>query len=282
MGALLQLLFQRGGFITFVLVESLCFYLIVNFNEKPQKVWENTYGIMAGNMLERRRKVMRYNELPEILDSVMWENAALKAELMNRRLYKMQLLDTAFDIKTDTIRGIQKTPAYEVIPGEVINTTTNKANNWVVINRGRNDGVERNSAVISRKGVVGIIRQVDDEYCLAMSVLHKQMKISSVLRGQLGSLNWPGKDPSVMQLNDIPKDIEPQLGDTVFTSGYSSMFPQHYPIGQVISKDLPPGSNFYLIRVKLFQDPGHIDPVFIVKNLLYNKIDSALTKAGNL
>jgi rod shape-determining protein MreC len=281
MRALLQLLFQRGGFITFVLVESFCFYLIVNFNDKPQAVWENSYGILAGNLLDQRRKMVRYNDLPEILDSVMWENAALKAELMNRRTLQIHQLDTSYEVHTDSVKGTRSTPLFSVIPGEIINTTTHKSNNWVVINRGRADGVALNTAVISQKGVVGIVRQVDEHYCLAMSVLHKQMKLSASLRGQLGSMNWQGKDAAIMQLNDIPKDIEPQIGDTVYTSGYSSMFPKQYPIGRVVEKELPRGSNFYSIKVKLSQDPGHIDPVFIVKNLLYAKIDSSLTKASN-
>ena len=280
MRALLQLLFQRGGFITFVLVESLCFYLIVNYNDKPQVVWENSYGIVAGNLLDQRRKMMRYSELPEVLDSVLWENAALKAELMNRNTLQINQLDTSYEVHFDSVSGKRSTPLFALIPGEIINATTHKANNWVVINRGRADGVTENTAVISNKGVIGIVRQVDENYCLAMSVLHKQMKLSASLRGQLGSMNWLGKDPSVMQLNDIPKDIEPQIGDTVYTSGYSSMFPKKYPIGRVLEKELPRGSNFYTIKVKLSQDPGHIDPVFIVKNLLYARIDSSLTKVN--
>lgn len=281
MRGLFQLLFQNGGFITFVLVESLCFFLVVNFNTKQGGVWDNTYGIVAGNMLEQRRKAMRYSELPHTVDSLMWENAALRAALMNRQTLSINLLDTAWTVKIDSLPGAKSFPSYSVIPAEVVSNSVSGSNNWVMLNRGSADGIVRNSGVIAREGIVGIIRHVDEHFSLAMSVLHQQTKISAILRGQLGSMVWTGGDPSMMLLNDIPKDIEPMVGDTVLTSGYSSMFPKKHIIGRVASVELPKGSNFYAIKVKLAQHPGRMEQVFVVNNLFANRIDSLQMQTKN-
>ncbi|MEY3243291.1 MAG: rod shape-determining protein MreC [Bacteroidota bacterium] len=281
MRALLQLLFQNGGFITLVLVEAVCFYMIVNFNTKQGLVWDTTYGIAAGNLLDQRRKLARFSQLPQVVDSLSWENAALRAELLNRNTYQVTLFDTTYSKPLDSLPNSSKKPLFSIIPATVVSTTIDKANNWVALNRGSEDGIVRNSAVISSSGIVGIVRHVDKHYCLAMSVLHKQVKISALLKGQLGSLVWTGGDYTTMQLNDIAKDIEPQIGDTVMTSGFSSMFPGRYMIGVVAEKTLPQGSNFYSIKVKLSQNPGQVDVVYIVNKLFAPTLDSLQSKIIN-
>jgi rod shape-determining protein MreC len=282
MQALLRLLFQKGGFVTLVLVEAVCFYVIVSFNTKQGLVWETTYGIAAGNLLEQRRKAMRYSELPQVVDSLMWENAALRAELLQRKTYSHYTLDTAYSLPIDTLPLSRKLPMYSVIPADIVSNSVDKRNNWIALNRGSADGVVRNAAVISQNGIAGIVRYVDKHYCLAMSVLHQQSRISAKLDGQLGSLVWTNtKDYTMMQLNDIPKDIDPQIGDTVYTSGYSSMFPGNLMIGTVADKSLPPGSNFYAINVKLSQNPGSMKVVYIINELFASTIDSLQNKAIN-
>jgi rod shape-determining protein MreC len=274
MQGLLRLLLQNGGIISFILMEALCFFLIVHFNTKQAAVWDNTFGIVAGNALEQRRKWTRFTHLPEVVDSLMAENAALKSELISRQMVRIQLLDTAYQVRYDSVKGVLKTAQYTVIPAEVIGNSVHLENNWVMLNKGKADGIEPRSGVISKTGLVGIVRHVGEDFALAMSVLHQQVRISAILRGHLGSLVWVGGDPTVMQLNDIPKDIEPQLGDTVVTSGYSLMFPKNQLIGKVVGIDLPKGSNFYAIKVKLSQPPGAADQVYVVKSLLKASVDS--------
>jgi rod shape-determining protein MreC len=280
MQSLLRLLFQKGGFVTLVLVEALCFYCIVTFNTKQGLVWETTYGIAAGNLLEQRRQVMQYRQFPHLVDSLAWHNSSLVAELLNRKSYSHYSYDTVFLRPIDSLPPSRKQPNYSVIPAQIVTNTVNKRNNWIALNRGAADGVVKNSAVLTDKGVLGVVRYVDQHYCLAMSILHQQCRVSAKLDGQLGSLMWTEtKDYTVMQLNDIPKDIEPEVGDTVYTSGYSSMFPPGHMVGRVVSKVLPQGSNFYSIDVKLSQNPGSADNVFIVNKLFAPVLDSLLNKA---
>lgn len=281
MQGLLRLLLQNGGIISFILIEALCFFLIVSFNTRQAAVWDNTFGIVAGNALEQRRKLMRFTHLPEVVDSLMQENAALKTELISRQMVHYKLLDTAYLVRYDSVKGKIKTAQYTVIPTEVIGNSVHLENNWVMLNTGSDDGVSPHSGVISKSGLVGIVRHVGNNFSLAMSVLHQQVRISALLRGHLGSLVWMGGDPTVMQLNDIPKDIEPQLGDSVVTSGYSLMFPKNQFIGKIVGIDLPEGSNFYAIKVKLSQSPGSASQVYVVKSLLKPSVDSLQQKVNH-
>lgn len=274
MRSLFLLFFRNGGFVTFVLVEAFCFYLIVSFNTVQGAVWANTSMLAGANILEQRRKLTRYLDLRAENDSLQWENAALRTELLNRQLMQVVLPDTFYTVRMDTFQNKVSRPEFQVIPARVIGNSVSGASNWILLNRGTKDGVEPSSGVIARDGIVGIVRYVDREYSLAMSVLNRQTRISAMTRGQLGSLSWLGNDPTVMTLSDIPKDVQPAVGDSVITSNASLMFPANHLIGRVTEVTLPEGSNFYALKVKLNHNMAQSDAVFVVKNRFQNLIDS--------
>jgi rod shape-determining protein MreC len=103
-----------------------------------------------------------------------------------------------------------------------------------------------------------------------MSLLHHDTRISAVVKNNdyFGSLVWKGGSPRYMDLEAIPKHAEVHKGDSVVTSGYSSMFPEGLLIGTVASAKLENGSNFYNIRVKLSCDLNKIKHVYVVDNLM--------------
>jgi rod shape-determining protein MreC len=277
MRTMLQLLFRNGGFVTFVLVEAICFYLIVNNNPAQGAVWNNSTQLATGYLQDANRRMTSYFSLSNQLESLQAENAALRAELFNRRYIQVQLLDTLYRLRIDTgaFLRLPKVPEYQVIPANVIGNTVNSRSNWVTLNRGTRSGVTPNSAVIGPNGVVGIVRYVDQNFSRVMSLLHRQTKLSVSLKGQLGSLVWMESDgTSTMTLNDIPKDIQPFLGDTVLTSGYSTMFPGGQMVGTISAIDLPKGSNFYELKVVLSQNLSRTNQVYVLKNIYSAALDS--------
>ena len=52
----------------------------------------------------------------------------------------------------------------------------------------------------------------------------------------------------------------------------SSIFPKNIPIGTIYSFKLPNGLNYYEITVKLFEDIGSIQNVYVVKNNFKDEI----------
>ena len=69
-----------------------------------------------------------------------------------------------------------------------------------------------------------------------------------------------------MNLDDVPKSALIKNGDTIQTGGMSSIFPENIPIGTIIEHSLPNASNYYEIKVKLFEDIGSVNNVYVVKN----------------
>lgn len=91
-------------------------------------------------------------------------------------------------------------------------------------------------AVCSSEGVVGIIEKVSNRYARVLPLINTNLRISAKIKnGYYGSLQWDGDDYRYSYLNDIPFHVDTEVGDTIVTSGFSSIFPEGEMIGFVES-----------------------------------------------
>lgn len=259
---LLHFFIRNNAFFVFVLLEIISFYMIVNNNEKQNQVFVSSANSFSGSFFERFDKVTRYWNLGEVNQELARDNKRLLEQLPNAQFD--ETIDTLF-VK-DTLYQQQ----YEYIPALVVNNSVNRYNNYLTLNRGQSHGIEANSGVINGSGIVGIVQKTSSNYTSVMSVLHRSTKVSAKLKqsNHFGSLIWNGENSQQMNLEAIPKHAEVAVGDTVVTSGYSTMFPEGIMVGVVESMDLGDGSNFYDIKVNLSCDMNNISHVFVVNNLM--------------
>jgi rod shape-determining protein MreC len=157
----------------------------------------------------------------------------------------------------------------------VCNSTFNLRNNFITLCEGSKHGIKEDDAVISQMGVVGIVKKVSENFSIVMSLLHSQTAIScSILRNvreganSVGVLVWKETSPKICNLEAIPKHLKVIKGDTIITSGYSTIFPKGVMVGKVKNVELQQGSNSYNIDVELFNDPSAWDAVYILRNKL--------------
>ena len=255
----LVLLFIRfGHFILFVILEIFCLYLIVNYNRKQRDIWANSANIFWGYSAEKWNDWTNYLSLQEKNDELALENAKLKEKLINYEL------SPAFE--KDTLRNLNN--QYELLSASVASNTTDRPNNYLTLNKGLKDGVEKDMGVISKNGIVGIVRDVRSDYAVVNSLLHRRTFISAMIKrtGAFGELKWIGTNPQIVNLASIAKHNTVVVGDTIVTSGYSTHFPPGLMIGVIEATELPSGNNFHDIRVRLSNDFGTLRYVEIVKN----------------
>jgi len=292
MGPLLQLLLRNGGFVTFLLVELGCFAIMVNFEDRHKEIWANTTGIFGGRALEKRQMATDYFSLYETADSLAHLVDSLQARLSNARQMQVPIRDTFYLVnfdslsKTDSVRRKTIRPQYEFVTAKSIKNSIAGTNNWLIINRGSNDDLKPDMAVVSPEGIVGIVRHVGTNFSLVMSVLHRQAKISVALPNQknaFGSLTWEGGNPREMTLRYIPQHFIVQDNEPVVTSGYSLMFPQGHPVGKVKGSPKPDPENPYFLEIKvsLNQDMATVRDVAVVRNLFKAELDSLQLKISN-
>lgn len=265
MGNLINLFLKYGGFVVFLALEGLCMYLVVNNNQEQEEIYVSSTRVFSGNALQMWDATSSFLSLGSIADSLATENAELYSLMENSKFNQTVLTDTAEVIEQQ----------FTYLEAKVIKNSTNKTTNYITLNRGRKHGVEKKMGVFGKHGVVGVVRSVSENFCIVMPVINIQFKASATLNknNYFGSLIWDAASPSNAKLEAIPKHIELEEGDSVVTSGYSSIFPEGIMIGTIDEFELESGSNFYNINVKLSTSFYDLKYVYIIKNLFAKELE---------
>lgn len=253
---LLLLFLRYGGFLIFGALEILSFYLIVQYNQGQQVIFQNTINNFTARYDQTLSNISEYSRLRR-------ENDQLHEANKN---YYQQLLNLQWSANLSAPDSTNQ--AFKLLPAEVVSNSIDKYFNYLVINRGSRDSVEAGMGVIADNGVVGIVRGVSPNYAIVMSLLHRQMKPSVAIKrnGYFGSLSWKGGNPKKAQLDNIPKHANPLITDTIVTSGYSFTFPPDIPVGRVNTYTLDLTTDIYEIEVDLFIDMANIQRVYVVRH----------------
>ena len=192
-----------------------------------------------------------YNEWAYFFDlkatnaKLVAENVALRNELAQNFVpYDTSVKSGTLILRKDSL---EKTRKFFYYPAKVVGNSFTLQKNYITIERGALEGVKKDMAAISPDGsIVGVVVEVNDHYSKIMSLLHRNSKVSAMLKRDriAGSIEWDGKSPDILSLKNISKSALPKIGDTVITSPYSSSFPAQLMIGRVTSIVQDPSSNF--------------------------------------
>lgn len=255
---LLRLIIRNHAFLLFLLLETISLVLIFNYNSFQRASFLTSSNAMAARWYKLYSSVDHYFGLAKENEYLAVENARLNSLLSS---YRHTIADS---ISLDSSLAVQ----FRFIPARVINNSVNKQQNYLTLNKGRKDGIKRDMGIVSSTGIVGVVVSVSDSYSMGLSILNPRWSVSAKLKknNYFGSVSWDGKSYRKVQLNEIPFHVDVAVGDTVVTSGYSSVFPEGILIGTVDSYRLPPGENYYVIEVSLATDLKALSHVAVIEN----------------
>ena len=164
---------------------------------------------------------------------------------------------------------------YRIFKANVIKNSLNKADNYITLDRGSADSIRPVMGVVDANGVVGIVFSSSctvygqpDELPVTEKAPIKNSKssISCKIVGSeyFGYLKWEGGDSRFAYLKDLPRHAEFNLGDTVVTSGYSTVFPEGVMVGTVDDMSDSHDGLSYLLKIKLATDFGKVSNVRVI------------------
>ncbi len=258
---LIRFLIRYHFSLLFILIEALSIFLLIQNNNYQKTKFVGFTRNIKGSFYQQSVKINNYFHLKEENEKLAKENVQLKNFIEKN----LETRADSFKTVSDSVYNQQ----YRYIRADIINNSINKQHNYITIDKGSMDGIEREMGVISPNGIVGIISGVSKHFATAISVLNSELKISAQLKnsGHFGSLSWSGRDYRFVQLKDIPLHADINTGDTIVTSGYSAIFPEGIMIGFVEDYEERSG-RFLEIEVKLSNDFKKLSNVYVVKNLL--------------
>ena len=275
-----QLIYRKiFKFILLILLEVIAIVLITN-NSIVQG-----FKIMEGVRITNNffwsisNSIKNYTNLREVNRALTEENKVL---LEQNKIYHDYITKQRSEAKLEELSNIisknlgdSAIANFDFLLAKVIKNTRNTLHNYLIIDKGSNQGVVEDLGVITPSGVVGIIRAVGKNHSYVYSLLNTKQSISAKIGNSTvyGSLKWEGTDIDKAHLAEIPLNVEVKEGDIVYTSGNSSFFPPDIPIGVAGKYDVSSGMTKY-IEVSLFQDFRNLEYVIIVKNNERREIDS--------
>lgn len=257
---LLRFLIEYHFVVLFIILEAVSIMMIVNYNNYQRVSFLNSSNVISGGILDAYSSVTEYFSLGKINNNLLIENNRLRVALQNEIQYRTD--NNLFEQDTTIEKNYYFTSAH------VVNNSVNNRYNYITLNKGSKHGIVLDMGVLSENCVIGIVMNVSKHYCTVISVLNERSGISAKIKRNdyFGSLSWDGKDYRRVSLDEIPFHVALSRGDTIVTSGYSSIFPGGLLLGTIKDLSHEGGDNFYKISVQLSTDFKQLNTVYIIRN----------------
>ena len=251
---------KYSNVLVFIVLETLAILLIVQnsiYQRSSIVRWGN--GI-AGLWHSGVSSVTSYFGLKAENEHLAAENAELRARLASSYIFYS---DSVFQVN-DTVYKQR----YSYIDAHVIKNSYNQTKNYMMINKGWEQGVQVDMAVISPQGIVGVVVNCTKNFSTIMPVLHSNSRNSVKIKrtNSAGSLIWEGGDFRYATVVDIPTTHKLFKNDTVITSGLANDFPEGIAVGYIEDFESVQGSGFYSIRIRLATDFNNLNHVYVIDN----------------
>jgi len=290
--------------ILFFILEGICFSMISKSHNMQGNDIVNSSNAMTGYIYKKQNDVVYYFQLKRLNDSLMMENAMLRNKMAatgdidtfkstvavipvtKKDTVTTSAKDSTGAIKITTSEKITvvKYASYYYIPARVINNSiSSDRQNFITINRGSEDGIRKEMAVVTGNGIVGRVENVSEHYATIVSVLSGR-KTSAKLADGSGPYFpiWQGS-PDYVTIESVPLYVKNKRGDSVYTTGYS-YFPENILIGTIAKIDTIKKTDSKSLKVRLSTNFRNLQYVYVVGDKLHEekmKLEARNTDSTN-
>ncbi len=259
---LLKFIHRYHFFFLFLVLATAAMALTISRQQYHQSFFLHSANRFSAGLYETAGNIRSYLSLKEQNRKLMEEYAVLLGQKAESHIFR----DTLIYESADEIRQTR----FTYIHAEVINNSVIRRNNYITLNKGSLQGVAPDMGLITADGVAGIVVNVSRNFSVAMSMLHSDMLVSTKIskNNQLGTLSWDGINYRRAIMTYIPPHVELSEGDSIVTSGFSTVFPENVFVGTIKDWLVRRGDNFITAEIDLALDFNKLSYVYIVQNLM--------------
>jgi rod shape-determining protein MreC len=198
---------------------------IVNFFASPVQRVLKTTSNKTGGFLNFISTIKELNKENEILKR---ENKMLAAEItaLKELSWENKLLRKQLDLSPrEDLKLVSAFVTGKGLP---------ESGQYFTIDKGKNDGVEKNQAVIASSSIlVGKIIETSSRTAKVLLITDQNSSVSSIIQETRVSGIVRGEHGLGLIMEMIPRDEEINLEETVITSGLEGFFPKGLLIGKI-------------------------------------------------
>ena len=217
--------------------------------------------------------VRAYLHLKDVNRELTDQNLALQRET---ELLRQALKDATKDSTVTEKLMHDRLKGFELIPATVVSNSAERADNYLVIDKGTQHGVRPEMGVVSGGGVVGIVYLAGPNYSLIIPVTNRKSSISCRVRGQnyFGYLQWDGQSMLSAYVDDVPRYAKVRVNQAVETSGYSAVFPPGIFVGRIRQIRNSADGQSYRLDITLGTNFANLRDVSVVATPYKAEIDT--------
>ena len=260
-----------SGLITLIFFLILTGFLIFlnskNYLKIPKDIFYTLSEPIQKVSMASFNKTSSFIDLISSIKNLRRENIRMKEELRflkaeNARLkeiaYENKILREQFKLSID-----QK---LQLISSYVIGRSSKNFSQYLLIDKGLDDGVEKGNPVITSGGIlIGKVSEVSSGSAKVLLITDPSSVINAVIQETRASGIVKGEYGLGLVMDMIPQNEEVNIGDTVITSAFGGDFPKGLLIGQI--KEIRGSENqiFQKAIIEPAADFERLEIVFIVQ-----------------
>ncbi len=278
---LIAFLIKNSYWFLFIFLEIVCFFFIFNYNSYQRSIFFNSSNEIIGRVYSISGNVTSFFNLKKNNEDLLVQNAALQQRILNLEHYI-----TNIDSDTLTNQAFASdsiiTDKSSYTTARVVNNSVSQVENYIIINKGSNDGIKPEMGVVSESGIVGFVRSVSPNFSLVQSVLNPKTQLNCKVKNSNTptTLVWVPGDYRYADLKDFPRYEKFEKGDTIITSGVSKFFPEGFIVGTIDEFKSQKDDNFFTLKIKLATNFASLSNVLVIDNYIQKEITNLKEEVG--
>jgi rod shape-determining protein MreC len=212
------------------------------------------------------------------LRRVRVENQELKDELERIRLDQVRMVEDAAQARRlQALLAFKEEFVSQTIAAQVIGSSGSEQSRLVFIDKGFNDGIKPDMAVVTPDGVVGKVVRVAPGSAQVLLISDQLSGVGAILESSRLQSVLKGTPAGETILSNVMADEMVVPGERVLTSGGDRIFPKGLPIGVV--SQVSKGPDLFLnVRVTPAAHINRLEEVLVITKIVDKTPDA--TQAG--
>ncbi len=233
---------KKGGLLG-IIITVLILILIVIFSNREANTsfFENIANKLVmpvqNGLTYLKNKISGNSTFFTDINNLKTENKQLqeKNSQLEQSLRELENIKTENETLKEYLGLTEKYSEYKTVPGYVINKDISNYSKTIIINIGKNDGIEEGMTVIADEGLVGHIVSVTNNTAKVRTIIDTSSSISCLMSTNKDSIVCKGTLDSNSELKAmyIPTDANLVQGDSVDTSGLGGIYPKGIHVGTI-------------------------------------------------
>jgi rod shape-determining protein MreC len=201
------------------------------------------------------------------LRGVRRENRELRAQIEQMKIQQTRMdEDARMARRVQALLGFKEQYVESTIAAQVIGTSGSEQSRVLYIDKGANEGIKNDMAVITPTGIVGKVVQVADNWSQVLPINDQFSGVGAALKDSRLQGILKGTPNGATTLQYIMSDERVVPGEEVITSGGDRIFPKGLPVGKVAT--VQPGKDLFLnIRVVPAARLDQVEEVLVVTKI---------------